>query len=1047
MKNLFLTMWVLVSLVVWDGLNAQTVNLISPATNATGASLTETLTWSTGGFGLSEASTVRVYEDAGLLMLVFDSGNLGLVNSFALPPATLEYNKKYFWVVETDDGVNNVVSLPFAFTTELATPVLLTPANEFNASGVSPSFTFSLDENKSNVKYELLVGTNPGLGSPADVNLTSTINPGTLELTATGLTGATKYYWTINAKVDDGGADNNGEEKTATEERVFYTPINNLTAPINGVTGHTLEPTFSWSDLAWETGYELRISTAGNNQAAFDAGVIFTDLAIASGTTSVSYDENSENEGPGGMYPFPLTANTKYYWQLTAKDGGAGVSSPIWHFTTYPLVTVSLYNPDNAAEVYLTDVYFSYGISGGTTGLKFKLQVKSALTEPVKTDWLTSDFSGVSTALFQNVSLAGGTKYYWRVVLLNNSDKVLAYSETRHFTTVGGAATPIPSWPVESGMVYTYTPTLYWYMNGFSYNLTYDIEVAEDTTGAADYSYTNLSSTYHTLLSALNPGTTYFWRVRSVYKRGLPEEETSAFSFWSQGKFETYPAATSVVPNPSYPTDNLEVYTTTPTFYWWLGVSGTGLTYSLIYSTDNTFATHTRIENISSTNVLVSGLVPGATYYWKVKTHSATDSSDYSAVATFSVAGGTTNSYPVATWPIASGLDIPVVYTTTPQLLWYLEGASLGISGYEVRWKAGSNSSNWNSDYDGSTTVSGASNTSYTFVSALDNGTTYYWGVAATGGNTWSEGAFTIYSNGASGQPILNYPISGDVIYTKTPTMSWYFNGSTSGIVGYEVVYSYSDVFASGATTTVYVTGTSYTVAVDLVQGATYWWKVRAHLGGAVYSGYSTTEEFSVFPGSSAPIQPIAGGPHNVSIGTSAPMISWVNPVGSTSGLIYELEYSTNPSFTNATVVGNITGNFIQVNNLSSNSAYFWRVRSKNPEGNYSFYSNMGMFRVIEGTTGVEGNEQIPENYQLSQNFPNPFNPVTVIKYQLPMSGNVSLKIYDVLGKEVATLVNETQQAGSYTINFNGANLASGVYYYKISAGEFVSVKKMVLMK
>jgi len=63
------------------------------------------------------------------------------------------------------------------------------------------------------------------------------------------------------------------------------------------------------------------------------------------------------------------------------------------------------------------------------------------------------------------------------------------------------------------------------------------------------------------------------------------------------------------------------------------------------------------------------------------------------------------------------------------------------------------------------------------------------------------------------------------------------------------------------------------------------------------------------------------------------------------------------------------------------------------------------------------------------------------------MSGNVNLKIYDVLGKEVATLVNETQQAGSYTINFNGANLASGVYYYKISAGEFVSVKKMVLMK
>lgn len=88
-----------------------------------------------------------------------------------------------------------------------------------------------------------------------------------------------------------------------------------------------------------------------------------------------------------------------------------------------------------------------------------------------------------------------------------------------------------------------------------------------------------------------------------------------------------------------------------------------------------------------------------------------------------------------------------------------------------------------------------------------------------------------------------------------------------------------------------------------------------------------------------------------------------------------------------------------------------------------------------------------PEKYELSQNYPNPFNPSTSIKYSVPVNTLVTLKIYNTLGKEVATLVNETKPAGSYEINFNAANLASGVYYYKIEAGSFSEIKKMLLIK
>jgi hypothetical protein len=94
----------------------------------------------------------------------------------------------------------------------------------------------------------------------------------------------------------------------------------------------------------------------------------------------------------------------------------------------------------------------------------------------------------------------------------------------------------------------------------------------------------------------------------------------------------------------------------------------------------------------------------------------------------------------------------------------------------------------------------------------------------------------------------------------------------------------------------------------------------------------------------------------------------------------------------------------------------------------------------------TNGNE-IPEGYFLSQNYPNPFNPVTNINYSIPEAGLVTLTIYDVLGKEVAALVNEYQYAGRYNVEFNGFHFASGTYFYRIQSGGFTQVKRMMLLK
>ena len=89
----------------------------------------------------------------------------------------------------------------------------------------------------------------------------------------------------------------------------------------------------------------------------------------------------------------------------------------------------------------------------------------------------------------------------------------------------------------------------------------------------------------------------------------------------------------------------------------------------------------------------------------------------------------------------------------------------------------------------------------------------------------------------------------------------------------------------------------------------------------------------------------------------------------------------------------------------------------------------------------------IVTDYALAQNFPNPFNPTTTINYAIPKSGNVTLKVYDILGKEVVTLVNNHQESGRYSLNFDGSKLASGMYIYKLTSGSFSQVRKMMLLK
>lgn len=125
-----------------------------------------------------------------------------------------------------------------------------------------------------------------------------------------------------------------------------------------------------------------------------------------------------------------------------------------------------------------------------------------------------------------------------------------------------------------------------------------------------------------------------------------------------------------------------------------------------------------------------------------------------------------------------------------------------------------------------------------------------------------------------------------------------------------------------------------------------------------------------------------------------------------------------------------------------------YHVADGGPNGADSDYIGLDALSIVRNLIGTSHNgQEVPKDYKLGQNYPNPFNPSTMINYSVPKAGNVKIAVYDVLGNEVASVLNEYKQAGNYSINYNASALSSGIYFYKMISGSYVETKKMTLIK
>jgi hypothetical protein len=284
-------------------------------------------------------------------------------------------------------------------------------------------------------------------------------------------------------------------------------------------------------------------------------------------------------------------------------------------------------------------------------------------------------------------------------------------------------------------------------------------------------------------------------------------------------------------------------------------------------------------------------------------------------------------------------------------------------------------------------------------------------------------------------QPVA--PLNGSTLYTPTPMISW--NRSLAA-AWYRAQISSQQNFRQILVDGNGIVDTTYSLS-GLPAGS-YYWRVSAS-NNAGTSAFSTTRSFTL----SAPPPPSLVAPAVDAVGIGVPVVFRWDPAA--EARTYQLQIATASNFNTNAIVrdsAGIAATTVQIAGLAANTDYYWRVRSANELGAGSFSASR-KFRTASVTSVLRDSVTVPTGFMLYQNFPNPFNPSTLIRFTVYPGGNVSLVVYDLFGREVARLHEGELPTGTYEIPFSTGDLASGVYIYQLRAGEKTLIRKMLLLR
>ena len=287
------------------------------------------------------------------------------------------------------------------------------------------------------------------------------------------------------------------------------------------------------------------------------------------------------------------------------------------------------------------------------------------------------------------------------------------------------------------------------------------------------------------------------------------------------------------------------------------------------------------------------------------------------------------------------------------------------------------------------------------------------------------------YSSSNLSKPGAVSPVNSDKNKSGAVTILW---NKVTGAVNYQLQISTDPFFLTNILVdNSSLSDTTYTFANTNLEGSKIYWRVRA-IGSGNKSGFSTIRYFT--DKLNSPINLYA------TSSQSKVNLTWQNNSTELKGTYVQRKLGDINSTNQFQTVDSVNASSYSDAKVQAGSTYTYRVYAYNDYAQSDYSST----RTVSVVTAVK-DEKIPTEYKLDQNYPNPFNPTTVISYQLPAISHVTLKIFDLLGREVATLVNEEKSAGNYKVTFDGNRLSSGIYFYQLKVNDYTSTKKLMLLK
>lgn len=667
------------------------------------------------------------------------------------------------------------------------------------------------------------------------------------------------------------------------------------------------------------------------------------------------------------------------------------------------------------------------GITGRVTGLYF-------LNENTGTGCAHSNFVIRTTDGGNSWELqpSGFTGQGWNgVSFVNVQTGFIAGSEGNIiYTTTGGfpiPAAPVLTAPVNGAVNVSITPLLDW--DSVPYGKTYQVQIALDSSYGSPVLDTSLVPTSNLTVPAnrLLNNTRYFWHVRCTNAGG-----TGAWS--NSFNFRTIVAIPNA-PGLLLPANGSSNVSLTPFFDW--DSTSPADSYTLQAALDTSFSnpwvftagitqSFLQLENPQLQN--------NFRYYWRVNATNIAGTGAWSQVYNFTTIFGT---------PAAPTLLSPPNFATGISLTTLLDWVEdISATNYQVQISQDSLFGTVLWDTTGF-------NVSQVPVRAglLTNVQTYFWRVRTTnpiGTGPWANPfRFTTVLIPPIAPQLVDPP-NNAVDISTTPTLNW---DSVQYAQTFRVQLSTDSTFATTLINSGGLVFSQYNVPGGILNNNTlYYWRVNAS-NNAGTGPYSQVWKFRTVV--SPPVAaPTLLAPPNGSINQPLTLtLDWNDVFGSNG---YRLLVSTDSLFNTSVLDTTITASQFQApaGRLTGNSRYYWRVRAFNTGGFGPWSVTWRFNTLIIGIEPISIN--IPESFKLYDNYPNPFNPVTKIEFDIPQyaAGNtVKLEIYDAAGKLTAVVLNEVLQAGKYAVNWNAGNYASGIYFYRLIAGSFTSVKKMAVVK